>query len=266
MSGSSSSGGRYQRLDDQSRHHLDEEESAGTDDLHALETGGRNNNISTGSGSSGGGGIELSAFSRFVSPLLGGSSGGGSSAGGAYSTLGQQSEHGSNNANSNTGGELLQLKVHCKERLYELSINSTRTIAQLKQELTTLTELPAYRQRLIYSGKLLRPEDQTLASFHIPNHASIHLFPLPEIVATSSAAGAVAVDGSSNPMHASAVPTPSIVPRTGAANFPTHTPAHFDPSIQQFSREVKMWCSVLLLLSGFALFNNFSYFTSTGNL
>lgn len=39
---------------------------------------------------------------------------------------------------------------------------------------------------------------------------------------------------------------------------------HYDPQIGQSSREVKLWSLVLLFLSGMTLFNNISFFTSTG--
>ena len=246
-----SSRASYQRLDDQSRHNDEDDEEEGR--------GGRGQEPQ-----GGGGGIELAAFSRLVNPLLGGGGGGG----GGYAALNQHSEHGTQSSSDpvaeQVDGSRLSLKIHCKERCYDLQVPASMTITLFKQELVRLTDIPTHRQRLIYSGKLLRPEDKTIDFFKIPNQAAIHLFPLPETTVLPTATAvptATAADANSN--NNTHTPMPSVLPRR-QSTLNTPTTAHFDPTIQQYGREVKMWCSVLLLLSTFTLFNNFSYFTTTG--
>lgn len=156
------------------------------------------------------------------------------------------------------------LRILYKEQAYDITgLHGEISVAQLKEQIAAATEVPVPRQRLIIAGKMMRPDEATLSSFKLVDNASIHLFPIP--------------------LPASAVPVASAVPSSSGAAQPhvptarqTHalsayemdgvvlTPAHYDPVIVQTSRDIKMWCSLLIVLSTVSLFNNISYFTATG--
>jgi len=62
------------------------------------------------------------------------------------------------------------------------NIQQDSTILQLKESIAVITTIVPIRQRLIFSGKQLKPDDKTISSFKIIDNSSIHLFPLPEAV------------------------------------------------------------------------------------
>lgn len=156
----------------------------------------------------------------------------------------------------------MTVKVLYRERTYEIScLTGDNTIARLKELVESSTDVPTARQRLIFSGRALAPDDKTLSFFKIQHNSSVHLFPLPVAVsAAAMPAGAATQVNPVNPLlpRGLAVPNNAFV---GAV----HSPAHFDPMVINNSREVKLWSILLIFLSSMALFNNFSYYTATGN-
>lgn len=54
------------------------------------------------------------------------------------------------------------------------SLNPGMTIAQVKEEIQQMENIPVDQQRLIYQGKQLE-DAQTLASYNICNNATLHL-------------------------------------------------------------------------------------------
>jgi len=79
------------------------------------------------------------------------------------------------------GGNGVDIKLFYKEQKIDLQDVSTAiTIAGLKERITIATEVPAARQRLIFNGRQLKPDDRTLQAFGIGENAYIHLFPMPE--------------------------------------------------------------------------------------
>lgn len=155
-----------------------------------------------------------------------------------------------------------ELRILYKEKIYEiLCLQKSSTVSELKAEICKKTEITPPCQRLIFSGKALKPDDKTLEFFKIENKASIHLFPVPlSSINNTSDAAAIAVD---------ATPIDHPLFQVDGRPFPNgtrHTAAHFDPSISQSSREVKLWSLILLFLSAMTLFNNISYFSSTGKV
>eukprot|EP01035_Chromulina_nebulosa_P028607 gene28607-37804_t len=129
----------------------------------------------------------------------------------------------------------LKLKVLFKEKSFDIFCAENVTVLQLKQEIFSQTDIPEIQQRLIFSGRQLKPDEKQLTSFKIINNSPIHLFPLPS---------------------AQAIVVPEVV-------LPGDNPMHFDPNISQISREVKFWCVILIFLSSFTLFNIFTFVTST---
>ena len=164
-------------------------------------------------------------------------------------------------------GELAKLvgmtvKILYRERTYEIScLTPETTVARLKELVASSTEIEQSRVRLIFSGRALAPDDKTLAFFKIEHQSSIHLFPLP--VAVPAVASPAVASPYLNPQQQQQQQRQAIFGAdVGATSF--HTPAHFDPMVVVNSREVKVWSLVLIFLSSMALFNNVSYFTSTG--
>lgn len=73
----------------------------------------------------------------------------------------------------------LKLKVLLKEKSFDIYCAENVTVLQLKQEIFSQTDIPEIQQRLIFSGRQLKPEEKQLSSFKIINNSPIHLFPLP---------------------------------------------------------------------------------------
>jgi hypothetical protein len=155
------------------------------------------------------------------------------------------------------------LKVLFKEKSFEIStVQSSSTIADLKVAIEAATTIPPGLQRLIHAGKQLKPDSKSLADFKIISGASVHCFPLPSpstltpvaalVDGTSSSSGNVAY----NPLNLSAT--------SATTTDVIHRPIHFDPYVIHTSREVKLWCLILMFLSGLTLFNNLSVMSTTG--
>ncbi len=253
-------GHNYQRLDDQS-HHSERDVEENQPSLSHSSLFNETNHSSM---------VELPTFSSFINPLMG------------YSTVNQiddESQHISTHAsqkegesssfsanpnsttptvsNTNNG---ITIKVHCKEQQHEIKITTLQiTILQFKEQLVSIVNIPIIRQRLIFNGKLLQPNDKYLSDFNVTHLSSIHLFPLPEATTinlnpSSSSSNAV-------PLATNAYRTTSIPSSTNPSNMTTEASLllHSNEEIHRYGREVKMWCSILLIASAFALFNNLSY-------
>lgn len=83
---------------------------------------------------------------------------------------------------------------------YEVSILPSNTVLELKKEIETKSEIPAERQRLIYSGKVLK-DGETVASYKVQSGHTIHLVksaggPKATSGATSSTSTEVALNAS----------------------------------------------------------------------
>jgi hypothetical protein len=137
---------------------------------------------------------------------------------------------------------------------------STR-VAELKNSIEAVTTVPTAQQRLICAGKQLKPDTKTLVEFKVTPGSSIHLFPLPPPAQAVPVANAVEGASTFNPITAHGVSAGSAAVATGDV---VHRPIHFDPQINQTSREVKLWCLILMFLSGMTLFNNLSFVSATG--
>lgn len=57
---------------------------------------------------------------------------------------------------------------------YEVTVSPTRTVLELKNEIADKSSVPADRQRLIYSGKVLK-DTETVASYKVQTGHTIHL-------------------------------------------------------------------------------------------
>lgn len=70
----------------------------------------------------------------------------------------------------------MTITVHVKsgQNKWDVTINESDSITQLKEEIAKVSEIPSENQRLIYSGKILK-DDQTVESYNIKDDHSIHL-------------------------------------------------------------------------------------------
>ena len=80
----------------------------------------------------------------------------------------------------------LKLKVLLKEKTFEVFCADNATVLQLKEEISSQTDIPAIQQRLIFSGRQLKPDEKLLSSFKIICNSPIHLFPLPSAQAIAA--------------------------------------------------------------------------------
>lgn len=162
-----------------------------------------------------------------------------------------------------SGSEGFSVKVLLKEKIFDVGGLSVATkVGDFKLAVETATTIPPAQQRLICAGKQLKPDTKTIGDFKIQQGSSIHLFPLP--VATPAVPTASAVEGSGQPTY-NAVTVQGVPAATTATGTDvSHRPIHFDPQVNQTSREVKLWCMILMFLSAMTLFNNLSFVSATG--
>jgi hypothetical protein len=153
------------------------------------------------------------------------------------------------------------VKILLKEKVFEISgLSDNMRVGELKSSIEAASTVPSAQQRLICAGKQLKPDMKTLAEFKVTPGSSIHLFPLPPPTQAVPVASAVEGTSTFNPITAHGV-SGSTATGTGEV---AHRPIHFDPQINQTSREVKLWCLILMFLSGMTLFNNLSFVGATG--
>jgi len=151
--------------------------------------------------------------------------------------------------------EPITVKVLLKEKSFEIpGIAESTTVGELKSRISSQTGVLPDLQRLIFGGKQLRPDTKLVSEFKITPGASIHLFPLPSVpqasVATTDAV-------TYNPISRQSETVDDEV---------QHRPIHFDPAISEHSKEVRLWCFILIFLSALTLFNNITFFMSSGSL
>lgn len=168
---------------------------------------------------------------------------------------------------SGGASEYLTVKVMLREQVFEITgLSPSDAVGRLKEYVASATEVPVNRQRLIFSGRSLTPEDKPLSFFHVTNNSKVHLFPLP-----AASPVPVATPNNNNSASTANAPATALNVRPAGANLEfehadMHTPLHFNSAVQQQCREVKLWSLLLLFLSMMALFNNLSYFSATGKL
>jgi len=189
-----------------------------------------------------------------------------------YQKVGDQSEHGdielatnAEESESTVETTTFVLKVLYKEATETLDTLSTAsTVAELKTVIENKFSIPSARQRLIYAGKVLKPDEKHLSDFRIANNATIHLFPIP--VPTSESLSVAVPVGSNSSTHNPLYPTAQPYNNNNNYNGPPHNTLYLDPFFNQTHREVRLWCMTLIILSGMTLFNNLSYMMQTGRL
>eukprot|EP00981_Chlorochromonas_danica_P015362 scaffold11799_cov179-Ochromonas_danica.AAC.1 len=162
------------------------------------------------------------------------------------------------------------LRLLYKEEAHEITgLSGETTVAILKEKIGRLCPVPLDRQRLIASGRQLRPDDAPLSTFKLVTGAAIHLFPLPPpqpVVAvsvtdntTSSTTQVTAVPANTNNNNNNntfnASTRRSRPPGFSAYELEgiTITPMHFDASILETGREVKACSAAGMVVGGWGL-------------
>ena len=203
---------------------------------------------------------------------------------GAYNKLSQNSEHGTEGSSGSLSGPTDALTNECgdgtsifvifKEKKVSVTVMSLESsLLELKTAIERATEVPVDQQRLVRGGKMLKDLQKTLAELELTSECIVHLFPIPQAVATPISGshqvtyvtglanvgdGEIASrehhSGSSQPHH---IETPQF--RVVRGEDP-----HENPWFQNTCREVQMWSMILMVLSFFTLFNNLNIFLATG--
>lgn len=68
----------------------------------------------------------------------------------------------------------INLHIKSGQNKWEVSIEPSQTILELKEAIAVVSSIPAANQRLIYSGKILK-DDQTVESYKIQDGHAVHL-------------------------------------------------------------------------------------------
>ena len=153
------------------------------------------------------------------------------------------------------------VKIICKEMYFEIEgLEGSTTVAQLKKRIALkIDDAPEGSQRLIFNGKLLHPDDKTIASFSIVDKSVVHLFPRPSAVAVGDSSTSNGGLESSDPSRSQYQST-----TLNAFTLGTNQTPGINLDIARSGREVKMWSSVLLMVSILTLFNSLATFSASG--
>lgn len=142
-----------------------------------------------------------------------------------------------------------------KEKQYPIqNVTSSMTLSEFKERVKEATDIEVIQQRLIFAGRRLDMNSKALQEYKITQPCTIHLFPIPVAnlapASSSSSSAPVTTATSVQPLHG----RPSRNPMSnddvfGMSNeFAGHTPMHFDENVSLHSREVKLWCLILMFL------------------
>ncbi|GME71872.1 unnamed protein product [Ambrosiozyma monospora] len=110
---------------------------------------------------------------------------------------------------------MTEIKIIIKsagDKKHEVTVDVSKTIAEFKAQLATEVDIPAERQRLIYSGKVLKDAD-TVESYKIQDGHTIHLVKgaAPKSSTPAAAAASSTASGSTSTTSSSAGTTPSNI-------------------------------------------------------
>lgn len=89
---------------------------------------------------------------------------------------------------------------------HEVSIAGDATVLQLKEKIAAVADVPADRQRLIYSGKVLK-DGETISSYKVQSGHTIHLVKSAAKPSASAASASTASNNESNTGAAAAAST-----------------------------------------------------------
>ncbi|SCW03297.1 LAFE_0G07338g1_1 [Lachancea fermentati] len=101
------------------------------------------------------------------------------------------------------------ITIHVKsgQNKWDVSVEPSSSVAELKEAISKVSEIPAENQRLIFSGKILK-DDQSVESYKIEDGHAIHLVKSGGAKPAASGSGSSATEAA--PSSASAQATPSV--------------------------------------------------------
>ena len=171
---------------------------------------------------------------------------------------------------------LMVLHKEKKVTLYVRSLDSS--VLELKSAISAATGVVPERQRLLFSGRLLKPDTLTLTSFKVTPGAILHLFPSlapPQVSQGQSVpptavafavpqTGAIHVQG--NPLHASVAAAAQTVNagRTATTAGPEGTGP--EDVVTTCSERVRVFSRLLLVLSYLSIFATCMVFLNEGRV
>lgn len=161
--------------------------------------------------------------------------------------------------------DAIDIRILAPEQKYHnITISASASVQTLKEEICQLTEIPVDNQRLIYSGKILADAKQ-LKEYSLSTGDVVHLFPRPTPAAGNAAAGTTAGGAEGQASSSQSITEP--ITRTFhvlsiAGSDIEHLPIHFEPTIMQASREVRMLSLILLLISSMRILGGASIIVS----
>src|SRR3954451_19770504 len=68
----------------------------------------------------------------------------------------------------------ITVTVRCNDTKYTIKVDTAKTILEFKQALAEMSDTPVERQRLIYSGRVLKDAD-TLETYKIAEGHTVHM-------------------------------------------------------------------------------------------
>ena len=199
----------------------------------------------------------------------------GGMAGSSDSALGPVDSEIAGNA---TSGSTITIYVLHKEKKVVIELSSLScTLLELKRAIELKCEVPEAQQRLIRNGKMLKALTSTLAELDLTDECTVHLFPIPQAVASPVASDIGVGIGASLATNVQGMPGDrsnsypgSLLPdHVGGGGPPLQIvrgeTLHLNPWFQNTCREVQMWSMILMVLSLLTLTNNLSSFMGTGD-
>jgi hypothetical protein len=164
--------------------------------------------------------------------------------------------------NGTSGSSGFHVRLLFKEKVFDImspTLSELSTVGELKRDVEKQCDVPSNRQRLIFSGRLLSPDDKQLQFFKVKSGSSVHMFPIPAPpinsfeIASETATESSGTSSNTIPvLDFSFGMNPLSVRRTRTAAM---IPVYFDPAVNQTSREVRLWCFILVFLSAMTLIN-----------
>lgn len=147
------------------------------------------------------------------------------------------------------GPRALNLKLLFREKKFDIvDVSSESTVAELKERISTICEVPVKLQRLIFNGRPMKPDDKRLRALNIVDNSYIHLFPVPE----SNLADTERVAQVSNtPTNEGATPNivsillPLSLLQTGPQ---VPSPVHNDFRVINFAKDLRISCLLLFFM------------------
>jgi len=158
-------------------------------------------------------------------------------------------------ANINSNDDKFNVTILSKEKQYPIqNVTTSMTLSEFKERVKEATDIEIIQQRLIFAGRRLDVNTKTLLEYKITQPCTIHLFPIP--IANLASSSSSSSSSSSTTVAASALPQNGrstqnsmlITDPSFGGDFGGHTPMHFDENVSLHSREVKLWCLILMFL------------------